>query len=209
LKAKVPEGGSLWGVTANATQYSIPNESYTERFTKAESYSKSNGVIAIQEELNKKEMDMLKGKKYAKTHKTVTNIYGDSEDIYDKELFYTQAEGAFLQILGRFGTSGEYNLVINSYRVYYNAAQVSLDFNSTKINYAFIIFTAVILMKVMLYSSIGMIMRLYKCTILFLILPGPISMSPLDDGASFKKWQKKFMGSVMAAYSVVIAVNVY
>ena len=127
----------------------------------------------------------------------------EKEMMNDLSVNYSDPEKVFLTVKNAQGIN------LSPYRVYYNTGLTSLDLCATKINYPFIIFASIILMKVMLFSSIGMVMRLYKCCIYFLILPGVIAMSPLDDGASFKKWQKKFIGAVCAAYSVVIAVNVY
>lgn len=95
------------------------------------------------------------------------------------------------------------------YRVYYNSEAVSWDFNATKINYILIYFSSVAVIKCMLQASFGLVSRLYKGVALFIIMPGIIGISPMDEGTAFKSWKKEITKQIIGAYGVIIAVNLY
>lgn len=96
-----------------------------------------------------------------------------------------------------------------SFRAYFNSIQVSKDFNASRINYVALFASAIIVIKAMAQAFVGLIMRVYKATAFFLILPGVIGLSPLDGGASFGSWRKTFVGEVLAGYGFILAMNIY
>lgn len=64
-----------------------------------------------------------------------------------------------------------------------------------------------IALYIMFIAAFGLIIRLYKCAILFMISAPITALTPLDGGSAYKNWRKLMIGSVCAAFSVVIAFN--
>ena len=82
-------------------------------------------------------------------------------------------------------------------------------YNLSNINY-FILYVGLCMCVVTLFKAcFGMIKRMYTATMLFMISPGVIGIWPLDNGAAFNKWRSAFVGSVLSAYGVVLALNLY
>ncbi|MBO7219064.1 MAG: hypothetical protein J6V40_03720, partial [Clostridia bacterium] len=97
----------------------------------------------------------------------------------------------------------------NCYRVYYNGYQVTADFHPAKINYLIIFFAAGAVIKALFGAIIGLMMRIYQGTALYIIMPLVIGMTPLDEGAAFNNWKTQFISQVVGAYSAIIAVNLF
>lgn len=58
-------------------------------------------------------------------------------------------------------------------------------------------------------AAFGMIMRLFKATALFIIAPPVVALMPLDNGNAFKQWRTNFIGSIISAYGVIVALNIF
>lgn len=95
----------------------------------------------------------------------------------------------------------------SDYVHYTNTDAVQYFYDFFKMNF-FILYvgTAFVLMS-LLKASVGLIMRLYKATALFIISPAVTALTPLDDGNAYKSWRKSFIGSVLGAYGYVVALN--
>ena len=136
--------------------------------------------------------------------------------------------GDYVKIKKEDGTGTEYSVKTNSwsrvfaeygdeligvsencYRVYYNGYQVTADFHPAKINYLIIFFAAGAVIKALFGAIIGLMMRVYQGTALYIIMPLVIGMSPLDEGAAFNNWKTQFISQVVGAYSAIIAVNLF
>lgn len=59
----------------------------------------------------------------------------------------------------------------------------------------------------MLIASFGMIMRMYKGAVLFVISPAMSGLMPLDNGQAFKDWRKAFIKQLLSAYGTIVAMN--
>lgn len=51
--------------------------------------------------------------------------------------------------------------------------------------------------------------RVISLVILYIVAPGSISTSVLDDGARFKLWRDQFLAKFIMGYGMIIAINIY
>lgn len=91
---------------------------------------------------------------------------------------------------------------------YWNIAVISMIYNYSKINYLLLIFGGCIVIKTLYATCFGMIVRLYQCGMLFIISPAVIGMTPINEGG-LGKWRSSFIGQVLSAYGVVLALNIF
>ena len=138
----------------------------------------------------------------------INSIFGEDEKATEDSLTKGLNEATLNKYIyiDQHGSSGDWT---DEYRVYYNTAAVSKDFNATRINYILIYFSSIAVIKCLLQASFGLVSRLYKGVALFVIMPGVIGISPMDDGNAYKSWKKEMVKQVIGAYGVIIAVNLY
>jgi len=98
---------------------------------------------------------------------------------------------------------------VNPYFSYDQPSFVSRYYNLANVNYLILYVGLAICIVTLFKAAIGMIMRMYKATMLFIISPGVIGIWPLDGGNAFNSWRKQFVGTVLAAYGTIIALNLY
>lgn len=91
---------------------------------------------------------------------------------------------------------------------YSNLKNVSTYYKLYDINYIVIILGSVMVLKALFFACFGMILRLYKCAMLFIISPVVIGMTPINEGG-LGKWRGQFIGQVLSAYGVIISVNLF
>ncbi|MBE5736551.1 MAG: hypothetical protein E7356_04305 [Clostridiales bacterium] len=91
---------------------------------------------------------------------------------------------------------------------YYDIQEVSKYYFIPNINYVVMIFGGVVVLKSLFYACFGLINRLYKCALLFIISPVVIGMTPINEGG-LGKWRTAFIGQVLAAYGTVMALNLF
>lgn len=109
-----------------------------------------------------------------------------------------------------FGDSGYGEGVIPTGKIYYgNLAAVRFFYSLDNINYIILYFGAFITLQALFNASMGLVVRLYKATALFVIAPAAIGLQPLDGGNAYKKWKSSFISSVLAAYGVIVALNIF
>ena len=90
---------------------------------------------------------------------------------------------------------------------YKNLILTSVYYSTRNMNFIVMFLGGGIALYIMFIAAFGLIIRLYKCAILFM-LSAPISaLTPLDGGQTFKSWRKLMIGSVCSAFAVVIAFN--
>ena len=56
-------------------------------------------------------------------------------------------------------------------------------------------------------ASFGMVMRLFKGVVLFMISPPMVALMPLDGGSAFKQWRTGFVKQILAAYGTIVSLN--
>lgn len=91
---------------------------------------------------------------------------------------------------------------------YWNVGEITKIYNYSKINYLLLIFGGCIVIKTLYATCFGMIVRLYQCGMLFIISPAVIGMTPINEGG-LGKWRSSFIGQVLSAYGVVLALNIF
>lgn len=80
-------------------------------------------------------------------------------------------------------------------------------YNIYDINYIIFLGGGLLAAYTMLIASFGMIMRMYKCAVLFVISPAMSGLMPLDNGSAFREWRKAFIGQILSAYGTIVAMN--
>lgn len=91
---------------------------------------------------------------------------------------------------------------------YYNISEVSQYYNYAYINYFLLLFGVVFALKALFFSCFGMVIRLYKCAVLFIISPAVIGMTPVNEGG-LGKWRTAFIGQVLSAYGTILSLNLF
>ena len=91
---------------------------------------------------------------------------------------------------------------------YYNIGEVSNYYNYAYVNYLLLLFGAVFALKALFFSCFGMVIRLYKCAVLFIISPAVIGMTPINEGG-LGKWRTAFIGQVLSAYGTILSLNLF
>ena len=98
--------------------------------------------------------------------------------------------------LGATFDYGNYDMV----RVYY-------DIN--EINFLVLYVAAGITIWSLYMALFGLIMRLYKAVILFVISPPVVALMPLDGGNAMGQWKTSFISTITGAYGVVVSLNLF
>lgn len=86
-----------------------------------------------------------------------------------------------------------------------NTANCFYDLGS--INYIIFLGGGILAAYTMLMASFGMIMRMYKGAVLFVISPAMSGLMPLDNGSAFKQWRTAFIKQLLSAYGTIVAMN--
>ncbi|MBR4745743.1 MAG: hypothetical protein IK070_03455, partial [Clostridia bacterium] len=92
---------------------------------------------------------------------------------------------------------------------YDNPVAVLRYYNMADINYLILYVGLALCIFTLFKATFGMIKRMYKATMLFIISPGIIGIWPLDGGKAFQSWRTQFVSSVLSAYGVIVALNLY
>ena len=92
---------------------------------------------------------------------------------------------------------------------YSNKPAVQYFYNFGQMNFIVLYIGAGFALTCLFKACFGLIMRMYKIAALFIISPGVIALQPLDGGNAYKSWRKNFIGSVLGAYGIVIALNLF
>lgn len=97
---------------------------------------------------------------------------------------------------------------VDSWNVkYLNVVEVSKCYNIRNMNFIVLWFGGGLAFYMLLMAAFGMIMRLFKATVLFVVAPPVVGLMPLDGGNAFKQWRQKFIGSIISAYGTIVALN--
>lgn len=98
------------------------------------------------------------------------------------------------------------NALFDNYS-YNNVALVAIYYDVLQVDYITMYASAVFCLYVLLVSSFGLIMRVFKTVMLFIISPPIISIMPIDGGKAYQNWRTQFLGAVLGAYGVIVAMN--
>lgn len=92
---------------------------------------------------------------------------------------------------------------------YENIYMVGTYYDIGQMNMIILIGGSIMACYVMLVTSFGLVMRLFKAAILFMISPPVIAIAPLDKGNAFSSWRKQFIAEVLAGYGAVLGLNLF
>ncbi len=110
----------------------------------------------------------------------------------------------------KFGSAGYGEGVNPTGKIYYgNIAAVRYFYDMGEINFLILYVGAYLVLQALFNASMGLVVRMYKATALFVIAPAAIGLQPLDGGNTFKKWRQSFLQTVLAAYGVIVALNIF
>ncbi|HBP43305.1 MAG TPA: hypothetical protein DD621_01265 [Clostridiales bacterium] len=90
---------------------------------------------------------------------------------------------------------------------YEQIAIVECYYDIYNINYITYIGGALLATYTLLCVCFGMVMRLYKGVVLFIISPPVVGLMPIDNGSAFKDWRKSFLKEILSAYGSVVGMN--
>lgn len=108
-------------------------------------------------------------------------------------------------------SSGDYGggVAITGHIYYGNVGAVGYFYDFGSINMIVLYVGCYLVLTSLFNAALGMIVRLYKCTVLFIIAPAAIGLQPLDDGNAYKKWRGQFISNVLSAYGVIVGLNLF
>lgn len=82
-------------------------------------------------------------------------------------------------------------------------------FLDSKINPLVLVFATAIVFNMLWTMVWGLITRIYKIVILFIVMPAMVASNTFDEGARFGKWKDNIIEQVFIAYTVLIMLNLY
>ena len=92
---------------------------------------------------------------------------------------------------------------------YENLYFVTTFYDIGLMNMVILLGGAIMAVYVMITTAFGLVMRLFKAVILFMISPPIVAIAPLDKGNALGSWRKQFLSEVFATYGSVIGLNLF
>jgi hypothetical protein len=105
-----------------------------------------------------------------------------------------------------FDNIGEPNYP-NSFSIY-NYRLVWFYYDLMNFNFFIAIGVAIMLVTVLLMVLIGLIKRIFALTMLFVVSPPIIAITPINE-EPFKNWKKEFIKSALSVYAIIVTMNLY
>ena len=126
----------------------------------------------------------------------ITNIFSSDGSVYIYTIFLSiQSYGSLY--LPRYSMS------------VYDSVFVCYYYDLLTYNYLIGIIVLSFCSYVLLATAIGLIKRLFKLTMLLIISPPVVAISPIDDGKALGKWRQSFIGTTLSAYGTVVGLNIF
>lgn len=94
----------------------------------------------------------------------------------------------------------------SAFRPYANWEFVILYYNVYELNYLLYIGASLAACGIMINATFGMIMRLIKGAILFMVSPPVVALMPLTN-SPFNSWKKSFLANILGAYGTIVGFN--
>ena len=82
-------------------------------------------------------------------------------------------------------------------------------FLDSKINPLILVFATAVVFNMLKVMVWGLISRIYRIAILFIVMPATVSANVFDEGARFGKWKDNMIEQVFVAYTALIMLNLY
>ena len=125
-------------------------------------------------------------------------IYAGQKDSDGRNAFIT------ISSIDVFGLAG---IVTNFSK--YNVGLVWAYYNLWKFNFMVGIASIIVCFGIFISIIIGLMSRLIKSIILFLIYAPTLGLAPMDEFGAFKKWRTEFMQQILMAFGSVIGMNIF
>ncbi|PKK95831.1 MAG: hypothetical protein CVV59_01700 [Tenericutes bacterium HGW-Tenericutes-4] len=90
----------------------------------------------------------------------------------------------------------------------YNYRLVWYYYDINNFNFFVGIGVVIMLLAILLQVLLGLIKRLYGLTMLFIVVPPIIALTPINE-EPYKKWKGEFIKNALSAYSTVVVMNIY
>lgn len=125
------------------------------------------------------------------------NVSPDSINQSNAEQYAQQIDNAFRNN----------EVLSNSWWGYQDITLIEKYYNIFDINFIILIGGSLLACYTLIMAAFGMIMRLFKGVVLFMISPPMVALMPLDGGSAFKQWRTAFLKQILAAYGTIVALN--
>ena len=116
-------------------------------------------------------------------------------------------DGTYLHLL----TFSTYHVTransVKSYFSIYDAPMVFYYYDLASFNFILCWIGIFFVIWVLFSTALGLVKRIFKLTILLVVSPPIVAISPLDNGSALGKWKKQFIGGTLSAYSTVVSLN--
>jgi hypothetical protein len=91
----------------------------------------------------------------------------------------------------------------------FNIALVWYYYDLWQFNFLVAFAVLVIMLKLMVKITAGLMKRIIEMVALFIISPPIVAVMPLDGGKAFGEWRKNFIGKALGAYGAIIGMNLF
>lgn len=91
----------------------------------------------------------------------------------------------------------------------FNVGLVSYYYNLWEFDFIVAFAFAIMIGKLFLEITLGLIQRLIEIMALLFFLPIVLSFMPIDNGAGFGKWRAHFITKALSAYVTIISINIF
>lgn len=158
------------------------------------------------------DMGVLKGSNQDEIAKAIdeafinfTSIDGKKFQFPSLNMFSDDSTYLFCLTLSTYSVSGAY--AEKNYFNVYDAPMVYYYYDLASFNFILGWIGIFFVIWVLFSTAIGLVKRIFKLTILLVVSPPIVAVSPLDNSSALGKWKKQFIGSALAAYSTVVTLN--
>lgn len=193
----VSAGAMVWYASSyNANKVRNDNDFYNEHWGSGieDKYSKDFKLTGSAD-TNRETIAMMIDEAFKNRSLVITS---DLKNLLGTESY------SFTDLMSENTTDTGLTSSVYSYR---NVTLTSEYYTIRSMNFLVMFMGGGIAVYIMFIAAFGLIIRLYKVAILFMVSAPITALTPLDGGAAYKNWRKLMIGSVASAFSVVVAFN--
>ncbi len=106
-------------------------------------------------------------------------------------------------------TGGLAEIWFNRTASYQNIHFVTTFYDIGLMNMTIMIGSTIMSVIIMVTACFGLVMRLFKAVILFMVSPPIVAIAPLDKGNALSSWRKQFLSEVFTTYGSVLGMNLF
>ncbi len=102
---------------------------------------------------------------------------------------------------------GEY--INESYLIFPKQWKYNGMINPDTFSYIPCLITTSLILYSYIHCFIKIVKRIYNIVLLYIIIPIPISIYPLDDGIRFKQWKEQFIKEIIVIFTIILSFNIF